>query len=550
MRDLLNDYFNKVDHFSEESDFLQKFIISLAVQGKLINKKSYSDSGKNLLNEIKKEKEFLIKKGENILLSTFDEKLLVPFKIPKNWEWSSLGEICSYIQRGKSPKYALKGPKVISQKCIQWSGLDLSVAKFIENESLIKYKKEQFLKIGDLLWNSTGTGTIGRVLKVNNLEEKLVCDSHVTILRCLKVNPDFVKIWLMSDFVYGLIEEKATGSTNQIELTKKIAIQQCVPIPPLTEQNIIVERVNFLCNLLKKLKEANQKSIDADLSLRKISLNKFLEKPTKENINFLIENQIEMDYGQIMDLIFKMAFSGKLTKTKSIKVSQENLDKVNKFRDNLLKQKTIKNFSDQKIMVEYFHKNIPSSWIITKLGYIGDWGAGSTPSRSNPNNYSGSIPWIKSGDLSDSFDLKDCTEYISDEALKSNSFRKNKSGDILIAMYGATIGKLSTLGIDAVTNQAVCGCTPFPGINSKFLFYYLLSCRKSFQKISMGGAQPNISKIKIQNFPFPLTGEKEQNEIVEKINNLLSLTKNLKNNIEKESSIKEELLQAVTNSYL
>ena len=66
----------------------------------------------------------------------------------------------------------------------------------------------------------------------------------------------------------------------------------------------------------------------------------------------------------------------------------------------------------------------------------------------------------------------------------------------------------------------------------------------------MGGAQPNISKIKIQNFPFPLTGEKEQNEIVEKINNLLSLTKNLKNNIEKESSIKEELLQAVTNSYL
>ena len=98
MRDLLNDYFHEVKHFSEESEILKKFIISLAVQGKLINKKSNSDSAKNLLNEIKKEKEFLIKKGEKILLSSFDQKLLTPFKIPTNWEWSSLGEICSYIK--------------------------------------------------------------------------------------------------------------------------------------------------------------------------------------------------------------------------------------------------------------------------------------------------------------------------------------------------------------------------------------------------------------------------------------------------------------------
>ena len=90
-----------------------------------------------------------------------DEK---PFSIPDTWQWVRLERIACYIQRGKGPAYASRGGvRVISQKCIQWTGFDLSPARFVSDSSLDRYGKERFLLKGDLLWNSTGTGTAGRV---------------------------------------------------------------------------------------------------------------------------------------------------------------------------------------------------------------------------------------------------------------------------------------------------------------------------------------------------------------------------------------------------
>ena len=99
----------------------------------------------------------------------------------------------------------------------------------------------------------------------------------------------------------------------------------------------------------------------------------------------------------------------------------------------------------------------------------------------------------------------------------------NKAGDVLIAMYGATIGKLAILDEDAVTNQAVCGCTPVSGVFNKYLFLYLLSRREDFHSKSEGGAQPNISKVKIVSFPFALPPLAEQHRIVAKVDELMAL---------------------------
>ena len=117
---------------------------------------------------------------------------------------------------------------------------------------------------------------------------------------------------------------------------------------------------------------------------------------------------------------------------------------------------------------------IPNSWEWVRLGNIGDWGSGATPSRSNPEYYGGTIPWLKTGDLNDGY-IDNIPEYISELALEKTSVRLNPVGSVLIAMYGATIGKLGILNIPATTNQACCACYPLGGLYNEYLFYFLLA---------------------------------------------------------------------------
>ena len=165
--------------------------------------------------------------------------------------------------------------------------------------------------------------------------------------------------------------------------------------------------------------------------------------------------------------------------------------------------------------------DIPDNWGWCRLGFIGDWRAGSTPKRGESKYYNnGTIPWLKTGDLNNGY-INEVPEFITEIALKETSVRLNPIGSVLIAMYGATIGKVGILNIEATTNQACCACLPFNGIYNKFLFYYLMSQNKNFNKMGEGGAQPNISRTKIINYLFPIPPLKEQKRIVEKIEEII-----------------------------
>ena len=172
---------------------------------------------------------------------------------------------------------------------------------------------------------------------------------------------------------------------------------------------------------------------------------------------------------------------------------------------------------------------IPENWCWVRLGQIGDWSAGATPSRSNVEFYNnGSIPWLKTGYLNDGI-INDVSEYITEHALKNTSVKLNPKGTVLIAMYGATIGKVGLLNIEAATNQACCGCRPIVGVFNWYLFYYLMSHKDDFISQGAGGAQPNISREKIVGNIIPLPPFKEQKRIVEHIEELLPEIESLKN---------------------
>jgi len=156
------------------------------------------------------------------------------------------------------------------------------------------------------------------------------------------------------------------------------------------------------------------------------------------------------------------------------------------------------------------------NWETVKLGEIAETSSGGTPNRSIEKYWvGGSIPWIKSGQLKDCI-IDGAEEYISEEGLQNSSAKFFKKGTLLLALYGATAGKLGFLGLDATTNQAICAIVPkYGNLNTKYLYYYLLTKRNEIIIDSAGGAQPNISQNYVQQIKIPLPPLPIQRRIAE-----------------------------------
>ena len=209
-------------------------------------------------------------------------------------------------------------------------------------------------------------------------------------------------------------------------------------------------------------------------------------------------------------------------------------------------------FSD-KSHYENVPFEVPEGWMWTTLGNIGIWQAGATPSRMRKDYYGGKIPWLKTGDLTDGY-IYDIPETITDKALDETSVKLNPSGSVLIAMYGATIGKVGILTCPATTNQACCACVGYNAVTQKYLFYFLLSHKEEFVKMGGGGAQPNISKEKITATLIPIPPIAEQNRITNEVEHLIALIESIEFNRAKlDQSIrlcKDSILDLATSGKL
>lgn len=182
--------------------------------------------------------------------------------LPKSWTKLNIGDVAEYVQRGKSPKYAAVSIlPVINQKCVRWLGVDVEHVKYIHEDQVPKWDEVRYLRRSDILWNSTGTGTIGRACIYRDELNQAVVDSHVTIIRTNAeiVFPNYVFYFIMSPLVQTDIEEMQSGSTNQVELSKKAIVEKIIPIPPVEEQQRIVEKIEVLFARLDKGEEAVRK---------------------------------------------------------------------------------------------------------------------------------------------------------------------------------------------------------------------------------------------------------------------------------------------------
>ena len=509
---------------------LKNSILQWAIQGKLVPQDPNDEPASILLERIRKEKERLIKekkikkdKNASIIFrgedNSYYEKFLatgevkcideeIPFEIPHGWEWCRMGCIGDW-GAGATPA---KGNSEYYGGNVLWLRTgELNNGVVYDTEIKITKKALQecslrLNKVGDVLIAMYGA-TIGKVAIAGN---EMTSNQACCACTPLGVFNYYLFYYLMgsqADFI-----KKGEGGA-QPNISREKLISHLIPIPPLNEQYRIVEQIQRILPLIERF-SASQNAQDR----LNAEINEKLKKSIlQEAILGKLAPQIQTE-GTAEELLAE------------IRKEKERLVKEGKLKKSVLTDSVIFKGDDNK----YWEKigkevrciddeipfDIPSNWVYTRMRNIGDWGSGSTPAKGNSDYYGGNILWLRTGELNNGV-VNDTEIKITDKALKECSFKLNKPGDVLIAMYGATIGKVAIAGKEMTTNQACCGCTPF--IYNKYLFYFLIASKNDFVRKGEGGAQPNISREKLVSHLIPLPPLKEQYRIVSKIEELASI---------------------------
>jgi type I restriction enzyme S subunit len=479
-----------------------------------------------------------IKRQKPLPAITEEEK---PFELPKGWEWARLGDICSYIQRGKSPVYVNKSRyPVISQKCVRWAGLDLEVAKFIDEASLDKYENLRFLTPEDLLWNSTGTGTIGRacLVGVDNTYPTLVADSHVTVVRSLFINVNFLLYWIRSPFVQSKIEEAASGTTNQIELNTSTVISHLFPLPPANEMPRIVDKISELLVLCDQLEVLQSQQSNLQASTWQEVLNAITQASSTLDLTKAwqrLEQQLALLVTEpeqvkgLRDTILQLAVQGKLVPQDpndepasvlltKIQAEKERLIKAGKIK----RQKPLPPITDEEKPFE-----LPKGWewarwddIALKIGDI---------DHKMPEQTKDGIPYISPRD----FLPKNGIDFAQAKKIDISDFEKlalkivPQRGDIIYPRYG-TIGENRLIETD-IKFLASYSCAVIKVLHGyidplyQFIFSVSPLAKNQAKAAENKTTQANVGLKSIQLYLVPLAPYDEQSRIAEKYNLLMSL---------------------------
>ena len=443
------------------------------------------------------------------ILATGEVKCIdeeVPFEIPQGWEWCRMGSIGDW---GAGATPAKGNPDYYGGSILWLRTGELNNGIVYDSEIKVTKKALQecslrMNRIGDVLIAMYGA-TIGKVA--------IVGKELTTNQACCACTPFGIYNYFLFFFLMGSqidFIKKGEGGA-QPNISREKLVSHLMPIPPLTEQYRIVEKIQYLLPLVEKY---------SDGQILQDKLNSEIKDKLRKSI---LQEAIQ---GKLVPQIAEEGTAHELLE--QIKAEKQKLVKEGKLKKSALNESVIFRGDDNKYyeqigkkcldITEQIPFEIPNSWTWARMGQVGDWGAGSTPQRGNQDYYGGNILWLKTGELNNDI-VYDTEEKITQRAFQDCSLRMNKTGDVLIAMYGATIGKLAIVGKELTTNQACCGCTPYVVYNW-FLFYFLMASRDSFIKKGEGGAQPNISRVKLVEHLIPLPPLNEQKRIVKRIETL------------------------------
>ena len=506
---------------------LKNSILQMAVQGKLVPQDPNDEPASVLLERIRKEKEQLIKEGKikkeknpsyifrgadnlpyekvgkNEPVCIADE---VPFDIPETWEWARLKDLAiKEIKRGKSPKYADdSNVYVFAQKCnVKLGRIDISLAKFLDMKTFDKYPVEEYMTDGDIIINSTGNGTLGRIGifrdsdRINDFV--IVPDSHVTIIRA---GNQIIKDYLFFALKYHqpYLEKLGEGSTNQTELRPSTVAELFIPVPPIGEQERIVVKLLEVLPMAdvygikeKALQDYNK---DFPIQLKKSILQEavqgklVLQDPADEPASVLL-GRIRAEKEQLI---------------KAGKIKRDKHESVIFRRDNSHYEKLdgIERCIDNEIPFE-----IPDSWEWTRFGQVISLLSGTDFKPEEYNDARKGTPYITGASS------------LSDDGVLLNRWTETprviaNRGDVLLVCKGSGYGKTVICDIEeAHIARQIMAIKKLVTLDMRYIRLFL---QANFDKIkSKGqGVIPGIDRSSVMNLLFPIPPLAEQRRIVEK----------------------------------
>ena len=480
-------------------------ISEMAIRGQLSKRVKPSLSIDNIVENIKTEREYLIKEKATKISKVSTMLDDETFEVPSGWKWVALGDLCILLSRGKSPKYSeVKKYPVFAQKCNQPNCLALDKALFLDETTLDKWPEYFRLREADVVINSTGTGTVGRVgyyttETLDSNYEFMLPDSHVTVVRTGKnVSSRYIYYALRTATIQNIMEKTFRGSTNQKEFYIDSVYSIPIPLPPVEEQEEIVK---ILDSAFEQL------SIIDDL-----------------------QTKYSNDLAVLKSKIIDAGIQGKLTEQLPEDGNAEDLyAQIKKEKDNILvlrggrKDKSIKTEDEEKPF------EIPDNWKWIRFGEVGlfkkgPFGSALTKSMFIPKSKEAIKVYEQQHAIKKDATLG--TYYISREYFDSNmSGFEVKSGDIIVSCAG-TIGEAFIMPDEieqGIINQALMRVTLAPSIDKEFfLFYFDSNLKTNAQNESNGMAIKNIPPFDVmKNWYFPLPPYAEQKRIVKKIESVM-----------------------------
>ena len=436
-----------------------------------------------------------------------------------------------YIQRGKSPKYSpIKKYPVVAQKCNQWAGFSIDKAQFIEPGTLSKYAAERILQDEDLMWNSTGLGTLGRMAVYYarlNPYELAVADSHVTVIRLFKpfMSPLFFYFYFVSPTVQSVIEDKSDGSTKQKELSTTTVCNYLVPIPPRNEQTRIISKVTSLRPVIERY-GTQQEKLD--------KLNRTINEQIKKSV---LQEAIQ---GKLVPQNASEGTAQELLE--QIKTEKQKLVKEGKLKKSALNDSVIFKGDDNKYyelidnspvcIDEFLPFQIPETWTWCKVKDLLEIQTGASFKKEQANANKKGIRILRGGNiLPNKYIFKDDDVFVSEEFVNANTILKKNCIITPAVTSLENIGKMAVIEKD-YNNVSAGGfvfiISPYiQDFNHSLLLAYflqspfLIEAMRGITKKS-GAAFYNLGKERLKELYLPLPPMAEQSRIVAKIKEVLS----------------------------